>query len=248
MCGAAVYLGLAARTPRETRQGFLKGIGALKPLAVTALRRYPLLTDYWQLITRNWKLATGHWKLATGNTVKAPERIETPRLVLRRPRMDDAAAIFERYAGDADVVRFLGWPRHQSVAATTGFLAFSDSEWERWPAGPMLIESRADGRLLGGSGFGFETPHRASTGYVLAKDAWGQGYATETLAAVRDLAPRLGLQRLYALCHPDHRLSQRVLEKCGFTREARVRRHTEFPNLQPGVPADVLCYAAIFGA
>lgn len=178
--------------------------------------------------------------------MKAPESLQTDRLLLRRPRRDDAPAIFERYASDPEVTRLLGWPRHHSVGETQAFLQMSDNEWQRWPAGPYLILSREDGALLGGAGFTFETPQRASTGYVLAADAWGRGIATEALGAMVRLAPSLGLARLYALCHPDHRASVRVLEKCGFTLEGTLRRHTEFPNLEPGLPADVLCYARLF--
>jgi ribosomal-protein-alanine N-acetyltransferase len=178
--------------------------------------------------------------------VKGPVSFETNRLVLRRPRSSDAEAIFARYASDPQVTRFLGWPMHESMADTRAFLEFSDSEWERWPAGPYLVESRADGVLLGGTGLAFETPYRAATGYILARDAWGQGYATELLTAVRDLAPRLGVRRLYALCHPQHRPSWRVLEKVGFVREATLRSYAEFPNLDAGTPQDVLCYATVY--
>ena len=178
--------------------------------------------------------------------MRGPERIETGRLILRRPRSADAEAVFERYSADPEVTRFLGWPRHRSLDETRAFLEFSDAEWQRWPMGPYLIESRADGRLLGGTGLAFETPFRAATGYVLAKDAWGAGYATEALGRMVALAGEFGLRRLYALCHPDHRASWRVLEKCGFAREAVLRCHSEFPNLQPGAPADVLCYARVF--
>ena len=101
------------------------------------------------------------------------------------------------------MTRWLGWPRHTAIADTEGFLGFSESEWSRWPAGPYLIERRADGVLVGGTGFGFETPQRAQTGYVLARDAWGLGFATEALRAIVDLAPSLGLVRLHALCHAD---------------------------------------------
>jgi len=45
--------------------------------------------------------------------MKGPERIETARLVLRRPTAADAEAIFNRYAGDSDVTRYLAWPRHR---------------------------------------------------------------------------------------------------------------------------------------
>ena len=101
--------------------------------------------------------------------MRAPPRIETARLVLSRPVIGDAAAIFDRYASDPDVTKFMGWPRHQSIADTEAFLTFCAEEWERWPAGPYLIWSRGDGRLLGGTGFGFETADHAVTGYVLAE-------------------------------------------------------------------------------
>jgi RimJ/RimL family protein N-acetyltransferase len=153
--------------------------------------------------------------------------------------------MFARYASDTDVTRLLGWPRHDSIDATRAFVDVSDAEWARWPAGPYLVESRESGELLGATGLGFETPHRASTGYVLAKDAWAKGYATEALQAVTGVAHRVGVVRLYALCHVDHRASARVLEKCGFEREGVLKRYAEFPNLGVDGPCDVLCYALI---
>ena len=177
--------------------------------------------------------------------VKAPERVETARLILRRPRPNDATSLFSRYASDPEVTRHLGWPRHESVNATRTFLEFADAEWERWPAGPYLVESRADGRLLGSSGFRFETPQRASTGYAFARDAWGHGYATESVAAIVEIARGVGIVRLFAICHVDHAASARVLEKCGFAREGILRRHSVFPNLESEAPQDVLCYSRI---
>ncbi len=174
--------------------------------------------------------------------MKAPVQVDTARLVLRQPTDADAVSIFERYASDADVTRFLGWPRHQSIHATGVFLKFSAREWARWPAEPYLICSRADGQLLGGTGLGFQTAHEAVTGYVLATDAWGKGYATEALAATLDVASRVGVTRLSAQCHPAHRASQRVLEKCGFVRDDPPTRQVECPNLAPGVQQDALCY------
>jgi ribosomal-protein-alanine N-acetyltransferase len=175
--------------------------------------------------------------------VRGTERIETARLVLRRPRAEDAAAIFARYASDPEVTRWLGWPRHSSVADTEGFLAFDEGEWTRAPAGAYLIEARDGGALLGSTGFGFETPSRAMTGYVLARDAWGRGVATEALTAIVDLAPTLGILRLHAQCHVAHTASIRVLDKCGFVREGVLRRYARFPNSGVDGPLDTLIYA-----
>ena len=177
--------------------------------------------------------------------MKAPSQIETERLTLVRPVLKDADAIFKRYAGDPDVTQYLGWPRHASVADTEAFLNFSDSEWDRWPAGPYLIRLRAGGPLVGGTGLDFTSPREATTGYVLAKDAWGRGYATEALAAMVDLARRIGVVGLTALCHPEHRASWRVLEKCGFVRDPQHGEQAEFPNLAPGTLQDVLRYTIV---
>ena len=179
--------------------------------------------------------------------MKAPETITTDRLLLRKPEGEDASDIFERYANDPEVTRFLAWPMHNSIDDTRAFLEFSDAEWDRWPAGPYLICSLTDGSLLGSTGLAFEVPFRATTGYVLARDSWGQGYATEALIAMRNLAADLGVERLYAMCHPEHRPSRHVLEKGGFEFEGTLRRFSEFPNLQPGVAQDVVSYAWLAG-
>ena len=168
----------------------------------------------------------------------------TDRLEFRRPRASDAAAIFARYAADQEVTRYVGWECHRSLVDTRAFLAFSDAEWDLWGTGPLLVFTRDDGRLVGSAGLAMETPYRAMTGYVLARDAWGRGYATESLRAMVDLAQARGVTRLYAICHVEHRASWHVMEKCGFEREGVLRAHTLFPNLSRD-PADVLSYSRI---
>lgn len=173
----------------------------------------------------------------------APPEIRTDRLLLRKPNEGDVGAIFERYASDDSVCRYLAWPVHKSVNDTRAFLEFSESEWQGWPAGPYLIFSLLNGSLIGSTGLKFETPRRASTGYVIAKDSWGNGFATEALTAMKVTAAEAGVHRLFAWCHPDHLRSRRVLEKCGFELEGLLRRYGEFPNLSPGIAMDVVSYS-----
>jgi [ribosomal protein S5]-alanine N-acetyltransferase len=123
------------------------------------------------------------------------------------------------------------------------FLKFSDHEWMRAFVGPYLVRSREDNTLLGSTGLALESSAVASTGYVFAKDAWGKGYASECLQAMIDLSRKLGIARLYALCHTEHQPSARVLEKAGFNCEKRLANHTKFPNLASGSFADVFVYA-----
>jgi RimJ/RimL family protein N-acetyltransferase len=75
------------------------------------------------------------------------------------------------------------------------------------------------------------------TGYVLARHAWGCGYATESLAAMVDLARSLGSARIYAYSHPDNQASIRVLTKCGFVCDDRGSESTVFPNLSGDIVA-----------
>jgi [ribosomal protein S5]-alanine N-acetyltransferase len=167
----------------------------------------------------------------------------TPRLALRPPRQEDASDVFRRFASDPLVTRFVAWPMHTSLRDTEAFLSFSRAEWTKWPAGPLLITSPTDGDILGSTGLAFETSYRASTGFVLAKDAWGSGFASEALAAVVNIAAALSVRRLYALCHVQHEKSVRILERCGFVREGTLQKHTVFPNLGVPEPQDVYCYA-----
>ena len=162
----------------------------------------------------------------------AIEQLETERLLLRRPRLEDAANIFARYSSDADVTRFVGWPRHRTVQDATVFVGFSDDEWTRRRCGPYLIWDRCSSVLLGGTGLSLEAPERAATGYVLAKDAWGRGLATEALNAMIEAAQRIGISQLYAICHADHQASAHVLEKCQFSFD-RIVAALPFPNLSP---------------
>jgi ribosomal-protein-alanine N-acetyltransferase len=178
--------------------------------------------------------------------LRAPATIETDRLLLRRPVAGDAEAMFARYAGDPAVTRYLGWRTHASVADTQLFIACCNAEWRESGVGPYLIQSREDGELLGSASLRLMSAQQAAAGYVLARDAWGRGFATEALHAIRGLALRLGVVRLTAMCHPEHRASWRVMQKCGFTREGIFRAHAQFPNLAPGIAGDVLCYAFVF--
>jgi RimJ/RimL family protein N-acetyltransferase len=179
-------------------------------------------------------------------SANAPERLETARLVLRRPQRRDAEFIFGRYANDPEVTRYLSWQRHRSLRDTLHFLEFSDNEWDHSPGGPYLIEVRDSGQVIGSTGIEFETEYRASTGYVLARDAWGRGFASEALLGIVGVCATLGLARLHAIVHVEHAASRRVLEKCGFIQEGTLCRHTVFPNIDAQLPADVASYSRVF--
>lgn len=92
----------------------------------------------------------------------------------------------------------------------------------------FAVVDAGDGVLGGASLHGF-VEGRAGVGYWLAPAARGRGAATH---AVRLLArwafADLGVARLELTCGPDNQASQRVAERCGFTREGLLRAHLPF--------------------
>ncbi|CAM2064466.1 GNAT family N-acetyltransferase [Sulfidibacter corallicola] len=163
----------------------------------------------------------------------AAETWTTERLILRKPIRADETGVFA-YARDPEVTRFMSWPRHTHLRDTREFLELSDSCWETWSGGPLLICDRATGAVLGSTGFFFVSKTRAETGYVLARKWWGRGYATEALKGTLALAPELGLLDVYAKCHPENPASIRVLQKCGFRDGGLTDEDEAFPNHEKG--------------
>ena len=167
-----------------------------------------------------------------------PERIGTPRLLLRRPVADDAQAMYETYARDPEVTRFMTWTAHESVERAHTFLRRCDAVWTEGSAFPWVITT--GGRLIGIIELR-PAGHRAEIGYALARDAWGRGYTTEAARAVVDWAlTQPPIRRVWAYVDVENVRSARVLEKTGMMREGRLRAWFVPPAF--GVPRDCWMY------
>jgi [ribosomal protein S5]-alanine N-acetyltransferase len=66
---------------------------------------------------------------------------------------------------------------------------------------------------------------RAEVGFMLGRDAWGQGYALEAIRSVVAFAATNGIRKLTARTHLGNRRSEAVLEKLGFQEEGLLRGH-----------------------
>ena len=67
---------------------------------------------------------------------------------------------------------------------------------------------------------------RAEVGYWLARDARGQGHITRAVRLITNWGfVHLGLQRIDLVAATGNPASQRVAERCGFTREAVLRSY-----------------------
>jgi len=173
-----------------------------------------------------------------------PEQIEFERLLLRWPTQADAEEIYARYAQDSAVCRYMSWTPHPSVTATREYIQRCVDERQASRSCSWLLYPRCGGPLLGSVGFGVKQ-HLVQFGYCLARDVWGQGYATEAARAI--VATALAdpaVWRVQAYCDVENPASARVLEKAGLTFEGTLRRYVVLPNLGD-VPRDVHVYARV---
>jgi len=167
-----------------------------------------------------------------------PVVLVTPRLLLRKPVQADARAIFEAYAGDPQVTRYLTWKAHGQVDETRAWLLKVLTGWDEMTTLVWVITLRLTSEVIGAVELRLEA--QANLGFVLGRRNWNRGYMSEAARAVVEWAlSREEVQRVWALCAVENAASARVLEKAGLEREALLRSWMVFPNLSP-VPQD--CY------
>jgi RimJ/RimL family protein N-acetyltransferase len=160
-------------------------------------------------------------------------QIETERLVLRTPRLEDADDLLA-YVGDADVMRWIGGEagdRDAAVATIERWL----SRWEGDGIGHFSVVS--DDHVIGRVGFlvwdsriweassyaDADAAAETELGWTMAQKHWGHGYATEAALAARAWAyEERGVERIISLIAPDNARSIRVAEKLGAAPEETI--------------------------
>jgi RimJ/RimL family protein N-acetyltransferase len=173
-----------------------------------------------------------------------PERFKSERLVLRKPHSEDAQAIFDGYAQDPEVTRYLTWKRHQNIRETEGFLLVCEQLWRTGKDYAYAIILKEDDKLIGMFGL-HPMKLKIEVGYVLARPYWGAGYMTEALRAVINWAfTRQDIFRVQAFCDVENIGSARVMEKAGMQREGLLRRYVLHPNISDE-PRDAYLYAIV---
>ena len=151
--------------------------------------------------------------------------LETERLLLRHLVMDDLNALYRLYS-DPEVRQYF----------PEGVLNYEETKEElEWflnghPKYPELglwaTIHKPSGKFIGRCGllpWTIEGQNEVEIAYLLDKEFWGQGLASEGALAIRDYAfKKLGLPRLVCLIDPKNIASQKVAEKIGMTLEKQV--------------------------
>ncbi|WP_339335647.1 GNAT family N-acetyltransferase [uncultured Maricaulis sp.] len=143
-------------------------------------------------------------------------RIETERLMMRLPELEDAVNI-ATYLGDYDVAKNTARVPHPYPAlAAEMWVLTTRASWQ--PGGNLSLTVELDGEAIGGGGvFKRSVDSDWEIGYWVGKPWWGQGLATELGQGLIDYArDSLGTRRVIAGYYTDNPASGRVLEKLGF--------------------------------
>lgn len=140
--------------------------------------------------------------------------LETERLLLRGLTLADLDEFLALHR-DPEVVRFV---RALDRAQAEERLQTNEREWAERGHGMLAILARDDGRFLGRVGLKY-WPQFGETeaGWLLRRDAWGHGYATEAALACLEWGfATLPVSYITAMIHPENARSTRVAERLGF--------------------------------
>ena len=155
-----------------------------------------------------------------------PQRLETERLILRRFVIEDADAMYNNWASDKEVTKYLMWPAHSSREISQKVLedwvrSYSEDNYYQWaivpkdkgePVGSMAVV-RMD-----------EDISMVNIGYCIGNEWWHKGITSEALKAVMDfLFDEADVNRIESRHDPRNPNSGKVMQKCGMKYEGTLR-------------------------
>lgn len=152
--------------------------------------------------------------------------LETERLRLEPLRIGDAEHLFP-IMGDPEVMAYWDVPEVDDPDLVATIV---QSQVDAMAAGGALywaIRTLEGGAFLGSCDLSeIDRWHRrAEVGFMLGREAWGQGYALEAMTTVVAFAATGGVRKLTARTHLGNRRSEALLQKLGFVEEGLLRGH-----------------------
>jgi len=143
--------------------------------------------------------------------------LRTPRLLLRRPRLDDLEAFYSVMSNPL-AMRYWSTLPHASIDVTRPWL---QRMIDRSASGGEDFVIEFEGRVVGDVGAG----RLPEFGFMVHPEYWGRGIATEASRAFIDYAfENTSVDQLTADVDPRNTASLRVLGKLGFLETGRAER------------------------
>jgi RimJ/RimL family protein N-acetyltransferase len=154
------------------------------------------------------------------------ETIETERLILRRFVPEDYQDMYDNWASDSEVTKFLTWPTHPNAEVTKTLIADWVAKYEDGGYFNWAMELKETGSVIGNISVVHlhENIDAAEIGYCMSRKYWGNGIMPEALKAVEDyLFDKAGMNRIAAAHDENNPKSGRVMDKAGMKQEGILR-------------------------
>lgn len=143
--------------------------------------------------------------------------LEGRRIALRSLVAADARDVFV-WVSDPKAVHFMSFLPYRTEEEVRAWLEQSVN-CGQWVKG---IVWKATGKPIGSIGLSFSEEHGWNLGYILRRDFWGRGIATEAARLVLGFAfDRCGIESVFCQHAIENEASRRVIEKLGFAQEAQ---------------------------
>lgn len=144
--------------------------------------------------------------------------LETERLVLRKIKKDDYKAIFDNWASDSEVAKYLTWNAHKNYEDTKKLVNKWLCDYEKDYTFRWIVTLKDDNTPIGmidliNVSIG---ESKAEIGYCYGRKWWGNGYATEALTKVLEYVSS-EIEYLYAMYVKENPVSGKVMQKAGMS-------------------------------
>jgi len=141
--------------------------------------------------------------------------------------LSDADDIFDNYAADPEVTRYVTWRPYKDRSEVAPFFRLRLGRWDSGEEFSWAITKPREDRVIGMVGCRVRE-HAADVGYVMGRSYWGRGYTTEATKAIVDWAGGLEFVcRVWAVCDVENIASSRVLQPRPSTVETLARLKNE---------------------
>jgi RimJ/RimL family protein N-acetyltransferase len=160
-----------------------------------------------------------------------PEGATSSRLILRRYRFGDGAALFSALAPHREeLMQWMEWPRrHQRVEDSESYARRMHAEFTLRRSMPMAIFDSTSHAYVGGAGFhvpDWSTP-KAEIGYFLVPPARGSGLASDVVRLQIHYAfDHMQVNRIWGSCDAGNDASASVMRRAGMNEEGLLRAET----------------------
>ena len=141
--------------------------------------------------------------------------LETNRLLLRPFEENDAIAIFNNWASDPEVTKYLTWNHHSDIKQTNEILSIWLKQYEKPERINFGIVLKETNELIGGIDVVGYIEGVPVIGYCISRKHWNNGYTTEAFKKVIEFLFSLDHKTIRVDAMVDNIASNKVILKCG---------------------------------